>query len=155
MAAWHPDLFSGVTNQGQLLTQQHCSALTSRMLAVPPGAAIDLQQTKSWSDKNSSVVERPVRSEQTAIAAARAVRPLPPTTEKELRRNHWRCHLARRHAISGPQFLPHGTPPGAISPLAASATGSVAASGAPDTRSSAPTTSDVLDMMSNPTTNFA
>jgi len=143
-----PFFFSGVTNQGQL--RRGLLHFDLQGLAMPLGSVIDSVHVKLWCDKNSSVVDLSLhRADQLWGEGSSAT-----STQHGKGTAATNGDATWTDAIFGATVpAPWNTPGGDFS-TSASATSSVAANNASYTWSSAQLTSDVLDMMSNPNTNF-
>jgi hypothetical protein len=143
-----PFFFSGVTNQGQL--RRGLLHFNLQGLAMPLGSVIDSVHVKLWCDKNSSVVDLSLhRADQLWGEGSSAT-----STQHGKGTAATNGDATWTDAIFGATVpAPWNTPGGDFS-TSASATSSVAANNASYTWSSAQLTSDVLDMMSNPNTNF-
>ena len=143
-----PFFFSGVTNQGQL--RRGLLHFDLQGLAMPLGSVIDSVHVKLWCDKNSSVVDLSLhRADQLWGEGSSAT-----STQHGKETAATNGDATWTDAIFGATVpAPWNTPGGDFS-TSASATSSVAANNASYTWSSAQLTSDVLDMMSNPNTNF-
>lgn len=143
-----PYFFSGVTNQGQL--RRGLLRFDLQNLAMPMGAVIDSVQIKLWCDKNSSVVDLSLhRADQLWGEGSSAT-----STQHGKGTAATIGDATWTDAIFGSTVPAPWNSPGGDFSASASATSSVAASGASYTWSSAQLTSDVLDMMANPNTNF-
>ncbi|CAI8270544.1 MAG: Uncharacterised protein [Flavobacteriia bacterium] len=143
-----PFFFSGVTNQGQL--RRGLIHFDLQGLALPMGGVIDSVQVKLWCDKNSSVVDLSLhRADQLWGEGSSAT-----STQHGKGTAATNGDATWTDAIFGATVPAPWNNPGGDFSISASATTTVAANNASYTWSSAQLTSDVQDMMANPSTNF-